>query len=119
MKIKWFSPVIKGDVQPLIGNIVHNPPIIANSPLFPYSPNEIAAVVGDTLIILDGAGKLLDKFCVNKNDDFGNEVIGISALLDTSSGVGSQENSGRTLILGFESIEAERTDSLAVTYIGG
>jgi len=75
--------------------------------------------VGDTLILLDGSGRLLEKFCINKNDDFGNEVIGISALLDTSAGVGSQENTNRTLILGFESIEAERTDSLAVTYIGG
>jgi hypothetical protein len=119
LKVKWFSPEIRGDIQPLIGNIVHNPPIIANSSIFPYSPNEIVAVVGDTLIIIDGAGKLLDKFCITINKDYGNEIIGVSALLDTSSGVGSQENASRTLILGFESIEAERSDSLAVTYIGG
>ena len=119
MKIKWYSNLIRGDVQPLIGNIVHNNPIISNSPQFPFSPNEIVAIIGDTLIILDGAGKLLEKFCVRNSDSTGNEIISVSALLDTSSSVNSVEYSGRTLILGFESLEAERKDSLAVTYIGG
>ena len=118
-KIKWFSNTIRGDVQPLIGNIVHNPPIISNSNLFPFSPNEIAAIIGDTLVVLDGSGKTLSHFCVRNNDSNGNEIIGVSALLDTSSSIASPEYSGRTLILGFESIEAERIDSLAVTYLGG
>ena len=118
-KIKWFSNEIRGDVQPLIGNIVHNPPIILNSTEFRYSPNEIAAIIGDTLIILDGSGKTLSHFCIRNNDSMGNEIIGISALLDTSSSLSLPEYSGRTLILGFESIEAERVDSLAVTYLGG
>ena len=118
-KIKWFSPDIKGDVQPLIGNIVSNSPIIENSPIFPYAPNEIAAVIGDTLVILCGSGKLLDKFCTYDTSDKRNVVIGISALLDTASAVNAISNPSRTLILGFESIEAERPDSLAVTYLGG
>jgi hypothetical protein len=106
-------------VQPLIGNIVHNKRIIADQNAFPYSPNEITAVIGDTLVIIDGSGKILDKFYILNKEAIGNEIIGVSALLDTSSGVGSIENSARTLIVGFESIESERTDSLAVTYIGG
>jgi len=118
-KIKWFSKEIRGDVQPLIGNIVHNSPIILNSSEFRYSPNEITAVIGDTLIILDGSGKTLSRFCIKNNDYTGNEIIGVSALLDTSSTLASPEYTGRTLILGFESIEAERSDSLAVTYLGG
>ena len=118
-KTKWFSNEIRGDVQPLIGNIVHNSPIILNSSEFRYSPNEITAIIGDTLVILDGSGKSLTHFSVKNSDYTGNEIIGISALLDTSSSLASPEYSGRTLILGFESIEAERSDSLAVTYLGG
>ena len=118
-KIKWTSNEIRGDVQPLIGNIVHNQPIILNSSEFRYSPNEISAIIGDTLVILDGSGKTITHFCIRNNDSTGNEIIGISALLDTSSSLMSPEYTGRTLIMGFESIEAEREDSLAVTFLGG
>jgi hypothetical protein len=121
LKIKWFSEAIRGDIQPLIGNIVQNSPIIQNSDYFPYQPNEIAAVMGDTLIIMDGAGKILVKFPLVTGADMTNDIIGISALLDTNANHedGEYEYSGRSLILGFESIEAQRSDSLAVTYIGG
>lgn len=123
-----MSQEIKGDVVPLIGNIVPNRPIIANSPYFKYAPNEIVAVMGDTLVVLDGAGKVLDKCYISHysiNEDgaikstIGNDIVAVSALLDTASSIESQENSSRTVILGFESLEAQRPDSLAVTYIGG
>lgn len=119
MQIKWFSNYIRGDVQPLIGNIVHNSPIIENSAEFPFSPNEIAAVMGDTLVILDGAGKTLTNFSLKNTKDTINSIIGISALLDTSSSYSSPENTSRTLILGFETLEAQRSDSLAIMYLGG
>jgi len=119
IKIKWFSNSIKGDVQPLIGNVVHNPPIIANSDEFPFAPLEIVAVIGDTLIILDGSGKTLTHFPLKKSADATNFIIGVSALLDTASTFASPESSSRTLILGFESLEAQTKDSMAVAFLGG
>ncbi|MGI6370528.1 MAG: VCBS repeat-containing protein [Ignavibacteria bacterium] len=118
-KIKWSSNYIFGDVQPLIGNIIHNNRIIDDPEAFPFSPNEIAAVIGDNLIILNGAGKVLANYELVDNNRNGIGILGVSALLDTNSNSFTPYNSARTLVLGFETIESKRPDSLAVAYLGG
>ena len=118
IKIKWFTNSIRGDVQPLIGNIVNNSPIIDNSELFPFAPNEIAAVIGDSLFIFDGAGKLLANLHLEQDLRI-TGIIGVSALLDTSATTYSPEDSKRTLVLGFETIESKIEGNTAVCYLGG
>jgi len=113
LQIKWITPHIAGDVQPLIGNIVANNKIFPN---MPFAPNEMAAVVGDRIVIIDGSGKVL----VNEKlpeELYG--VINISALLDTSFVGTDFPFSSPTVVLGMETIEAERKDSLAVAFIVG
>src|SRR5690606_3583658 len=103
---KWITPHIAGDVQPLIGNIVANNKIFPN---MPFAPNEMAAVVGDRIVIIDGSGKVL------VNEKLSEElygVINISALLDTSFVGTDFPFSSPTVVLGMETIEAERKDSL-------
>ncbi len=113
LKVKWSTPLISGHVQPLIGNIVANDKIFSN---FPFAPNEMAAVVGDRLVIIDGKGKTVS---VTKLPDALNGVVGVSALLDTSFRAPGFPFASPTLVLGLETIEAEREDSLAVAFIVG
>ncbi len=113
MSVKWATPLISGHVQPLVGNIVNNDKIF---PYFPYAPNEMAAVVGDRLVIIDGRGKVV---AYEKLPDALNGVIGISALLDTSFTNESSPFRSPTVVLGLETIEAPRSDSLAVAFIVG
>lgn len=113
LKIKWSTPLICGNVQPLIGNIVANNKIFPN---MPFSPNEMAAIVGDRIIVIDGSGKVLIN---DKLPDDLNGVINISALLDTSFTAPGFPFSSPTVVMGLETIEAERKDSLAIAFIVG
>lgn len=113
LKIKWSTPLIAGNVQPLIGNIVSNDKIFG---YMPYAPNEMAAIVGDRIVVIDGSGKTL----INEQlpeQLYG--VINISALLDTTYTGGDFPFASPTVVLGLETIEAQRTDSLAVAFIVG
>ncbi|MFP4368012.1 MAG: hypothetical protein ACLFR2_00370 [Candidatus Kapaibacterium sp.] len=112
--IKWSTPFISGDVQPLIGNIIDNPKLYDD---FPFTPNELAAVMGDEIIIIDGAGRLATR--TNIPGEYAAGVSAISVLFDTlSTGIGAQQNS--TLVLGLETMEMPRhEDSLAYAYIAG
>lgn len=113
ISIKWSTPYISGDVRPLIGNIVDNEKMF---PDFPYAPNEITAVVGDRLVILDGKGRLLTNRQISDifpEKDINSGIINVSSLMDTS---GTGEG---PFVLGLETIESRRSDSLAVAYIAG
>ncbi len=106
--IKWSSPFIAGDVQPLIGNIVNNPKIKSN---FRWSPNEIASVIGDELILIEATGRK------KKNTALPPFVKGISVLFDTLSPViGGFTNV--PLSMGLETIEFfNDRDSLGFAYL--
>jgi len=116
VKVKWFSSAIAGDVKPLIGNIIGNGKLFDT---YPHSPNEIAAVVGNKLIIIDGTGK---EFIQDKLPDF---INGVSALMDTSLVDGDTIKPVRKLVvMGLETIETQRTnekynDTMAYAYISG
>lgn len=112
VSLKWSTPLISGDVKPLIGNIVPNSKIFSN---LPFAPNEIAAVVGERLVILDGKGKPLSNYVFPETVS---GVIGLSALFDTLSSSGAINSMGQ-VVLGLETIEAQRQDTLAVAYIAG
>ena len=106
--IKWSTPLISGEVQQLIGNIINNPKLNDN---FPYAPNEIAAVVGNRLIIINGNGKLAKIY------EFPQNVRGVkslSLLLDTLA-VGITGSNSPVVML-TESMESSY-DSLATSYI--
>lgn len=109
--VKWSTPLISGDIQPLIGNIINNSPIISGF----RAPNEIAAFMGDDLLIIDGTGKLISK------DSFSGfkDIKGISSLIDTSAALPGQ-TTANTVVMGLETIEYKKTDdSLAYAYIAG
>ncbi len=106
--IKWSSPYIAGDVQPLIGNLINNPKIKNE---FRWSPNEIAAIIGDELLILEATGRK------KPNTTLPPFIRGISFLFDTLSPMpGAISNF--PLSMGLESIEYMNTkDSLAFAYL--
>ncbi len=110
MIIKWSTPHISGDVKPLIGNIVNNPKLLIQ---FPFAPNEIVAMQGNELVIVDGAGN------VTVTGDMPEFVNSVSVLFDTLS----QYQAGNIvspLVMGLETIEiAYPDDSLAVAYLAG
>ncbi len=106
--LKWSTPLITGQVQPLIGNIINNPKISDN---FIYAPNEIAAVMGERIVIINGTGKLAKIYNIPQ------QVVGVkglSLLLDTLST--NINGSGNPCVLVTESMETS-SDTLASSYI--
>ncbi|MBM2814076.1 MAG: hypothetical protein HW421_838 [Ignavibacteria bacterium] len=112
MKVKWNNRAIRGDVQPLIGNIIDDSLMHKG---YPFRPNEICAFVGDSLVVVDAYGKtkrptLMPGF-----------VKGVSCLIDTSKYTVDSNVTGNVLI-GIESLEVENTkdtNRLAYAYIAG
>lgn len=108
--IKWSTHAISGDVQPLIGNIINNNRIMSS---FSYAPNEIAAVVGGKMIVVDAKGK------VWANMQLPPFIQNISVLFDTNLTSLSDKVTG-PVIMGLETIESENMkDSLAFAYLAG
>lgn len=118
-KIKWSTSAIFGDVQPLIGNIIDNDKLF---PDFFYAPNEISAVIGNEIIIVDAIGKVFSTNDLPELD----HITNISALLD-SNAISTNPFTKNPVLMGLESIEHVHTDgntppkvdSIAVTYIAG
>lgn len=110
-EIKWVNESIHGDVQPLIGNIINNPKI---NPAYPYSQNEIVAVLSGKVIVVDAAGK------THKINDYSFPYLNrVSALLDTLSTQPGVNSTGM-LALGLETLEFQNIyDTLGYAYIGG
>lgn len=106
--LKWSTPYISGEVQPLIGNIINNPKLNSN---FLYSPNELAAVMGNRIVIINGTGKLGKIY---EFPEFVKGVKSLNLLLDTLST--DIRGSNRPVVLITESMETSY-DSIAYTYI--
>ncbi len=118
MIIKWSTPFISGDVRPLIGNIVSNPNLFN----FPYAPNEIAAVMGEDLVIIGGTGTLLKKarFPIEFVEGFAS-INGISCLIDTTT-FDVKNYSTVPMVMGLSTAEVRNPnnkDSLAYSYVFG
>lgn len=108
--VKWATGSISGDVQPLIGNIVNNPPLFSQ---YPYSPNEICAVVSGKIVVVDAYGR---THKLGKSVQY---VNSISCLFDTTQKT-LNYMTGNPVILGIELIERSAPyDSLAFAYLGG
>jgi hypothetical protein len=108
--VKWSNGAIAGDVKPLIGNVINNDRIF---PEFGFAPNEIAAVIGNELVILEANG---NAKVMAQLPPFVNSV---SVLFDT---LGTQVTNLITnpVVLGLSSMEHENLeDSLAYAYIAG
>ncbi|QLH54727.1 MAG: hypothetical protein CH6_3991 [Candidatus Kapaibacterium sp.] len=110
--VKWRNKSIAGDVQALVGNIIRDTAKIDDT--FPYAPNEIVAVVGGKVVVVDGKG------FTHKTNTFGFQYVkNISVLFDTLSTT-YYPNPTSTLVLGLETIEFENPkDTLIYTYIAG
>ncbi len=109
LTVKWSTAEISGDVAPLAGNLINNDRIMAG---FPSAPNEIVAVMGDSVVILTAAGQV-------RKSGLPPYVKNVSALIDTM-GAGSGQEVTRPVILGLESIEIENSDQEFVhTYLAG
>ncbi len=110
IKVKWSTPSISGDVKPLIGNVINNNKISGG---FTYGPNEITAVMGDKLVVVDAMGRTHPKAQLPAF------VKNVSVLFDSlATTVG--ELTTRHVVMGLETIEFENLDdSLAFAYIAG
>ncbi len=108
--IKWSTPLISGEVQPLIGNIINNPKLNSN---FLYSPNEMAAVMGNRIVLINGTGKLAKVY---EFPEFVRGVKSLNFLLDTLST--DIRGSNLPVLLLTESMETSY-DSIAHSYIFG
>lgn len=116
--VKWSTPYISGDVKPLIGNIVNNPALFG----FPYSPNEIVAIMGEKIVLMSGTGSLLKSTRLPiEHVDGINAINAVSCLIDTSAS--SLTNySTNAVVLGMSTGEISNPkspDSLAYAYIFG
>lgn len=109
--VKWQTNAIKGDVQPLIGNIINNQRLNNN---FVFAPNEMAVVSGNEVVVVDARGSVF-KY---KNSNELQFIKGISVLLDTLQ-TGLSSDIRNPLVMALETIEHKRDDSLAVTYMLG
>ena len=110
--VKWSTPLISGDVKLLIGNLVNNQRIFTD---MPYSPNEITAVVADTLYIIDGLGKVISRTGLTSNTT---GVNGASVLFDTNA-VQVENGQNTSMVIGLETLEYQPVDSIAHAYIAG
>lgn len=111
IELKWSTNAIAGDVQPLIGNIINNSKIFDT---FPFAQNEIAAIIGNDIIIVDAKGK---SYIRRKPEDI-KLLKGISVLLDTLNTDFSDGKTGM-MVMGIETIENKSEDSLAFAYLAG
>lgn len=109
--VKWKTNSIAGDVQILVGNLINDPKIDSD---FLYAPNEIVAVVGGKIIVVDGKG------FTHKSQSFGFPYIkNVSVLFDSLSN-SFYPNPTSSLLIGLETIEFENVrDTLLYTYIAG
>ncbi|HPI19598.1 MAG TPA: VCBS repeat-containing protein, partial [Candidatus Kapabacteria bacterium] len=107
--VKWSTPAICGQIQPLIGNIINNPKINEN---YEAAPQEITAVVGNKIIVVDAKGKVHKKTTSIQN------LKSVSALFDTTSN--KLYNITTPVILGLETTETEDTRyKLIYGYLAG
>ena len=115
MVLKWSTTAISGDIQPFVGNLKSNPKI---HPSYLWGPNELAAVVKEHLVVIEGSGKLLTKTPLfpENNAPF---VRGISIMFDTNA-VEPLAATTAPVIVGLETVETENAkDSLIYAYLAG
>ncbi len=109
-KIKWSTSAISGDIKPLIGNVINNAKIF---PGFSYAPNELVAVQGGRIVVVDATGK------THKMTDYLPYLKEVSALIDTNK----YDLSGTftaPVVMGIETVEMQnQIDSLSFAYIAG
>ncbi len=105
--MRWSSTSLAGDIQPLIGNVINDAALPGN----PYAPQEIMAVVGGELLVVDAMGRMA------KRTRLPSFVSSASAVFDENNlpaGVSARYPG----IIALESIERRDTkDSLAVAYL--
>lgn len=105
--LRWSSNRIAGDIHPLIGNVLNDSVMPGNL----FSPQEILAVVGGDLLVLDATGR------VAKTTRLPSFVSAVSAVFDENqlpAGVSSRYPS----VIALETIERrDSKDSLAVAYL--
>ncbi|TAL67581.1 MAG: VCBS repeat-containing protein [Bacteroidetes bacterium] len=110
--IKWSTSAIAGDVQPLIGNIINNPKLYS---IYNYAPNEICAVIGDKIVLVDATGKKVEQELPKTTSG----IKSISVLFD-STDMYLNSRPGSLMIMGLETMEVENLkDSLAYSYLAG
>lgn len=111
MVLKWSTVAISGDVQPLVGNVKSNQKLNAS---YLWAPNELAAVVKEDLVIIDGSGRLLTKTQLTNAP----LVRGISVMFDTNA-VTPLAATTAPVVMGLETVETNAKDSLIFAYIAG
>lgn len=114
IKLKWKTPFLSGQIQPLVGNIVDNSKLSVDNP---YSPNEIVARVGSYLVVIDATGRRIASATAPSFVRQASLIIDSLAMPSTLYGRFSS-------MVALETIEAKdndttNIDSLSSTYIFG
>ncbi len=110
LRVKWATSSISGDVQPLIGNVINNDKIF---PDFRWAPNEIAAIMGGKLVVVDATGK---THKLTQSIPF---IKSFSVMFDSTKS-SLRDSITMPVVLGIETIEFENNrDSLGIAYIAG
>lgn len=113
--VKWVAREIRGDVQPLVGNIVQNGPL---APSNPWAPNEMAAVVDNAVVILGADGRVVSSTPLRFPFTPSLGVSRISVLFD-SLALAPSALTNFPMIMGLETIENpfSASDTVAYGYI--
>lgn len=105
--LRWSTNSIAGDIQPLVGNVLNDSVLPGNV----FSPQEILAVVGGDLLILDATGR------VAKRTRLPSFVSAVSAVFDENQ-LPTDVSSRYPSVIALETIERrDSKDSLAVAYL--
>jgi hypothetical protein len=105
--LRWSTNRIAGDVHPLVANVVNDSVIPGNS----YAPQEIVAVVGGELLMIDANGRVRNQ---TRLPAF---IKSASAIFDDSQ-LPASVSALYPAVVALESIERrDSKDSLAVAYL--
>jgi len=108
-RIKWRHPALAGEGALLVGKVLPRGPLL---PGLPWAPNELIGVAGDTLVVLEGSGRLAGRLALPPF------LWDVCAIMDTTAPL-PRGYSSEPALIAVQSSEHRRPDSTVATYLVG
>jgi hypothetical protein len=108
-RIKWRHPALAGEGTVLVGKVLPRGPLL---PGLPWAPNELIGVAGDTLVVLEGSGRLAGRLALPPF------LWDVCAVMDTTALL-PRGYSSEPALIAVQSSEHRRPDSTVATYLVG